>query len=133
MNRNFPDLWNAAVRTAENESGNADQLNGLGQEAGPPAPTQSFWEKVGGALTGLGTTYLSLKNQRDAMAINLERAKQGLPPLDVATSAPVIRTQVDIDPQLANRLASNLGSSMTRNMMIIGAVVLAFLFIQKKR
>ena len=132
MNRTYPDLWNAAIRAAENESGNAAQLSGLGLTV-PEAPTQSFWEKVGGALTGLGTTYLTLKNQRDAMEINLARAQQGLPPIDAASSAPVIRTQVDIDPALATKLASNLGSAVTRNMMIIGAVALIALFMMKKK
>lgn len=129
MQKTYPDLWNAAIRTAENETGQLGQV-------GPPAPEKaegSFWEKVSGALTGLGTTYLTLKNQRDAMQLNLTRAQQGLPPLDVATSAPVVRTQVDIDPALANRLASNLGSSMTRNMMIIGGVALAAILLLKKR
>lgn len=124
MNRTYPDLWNAAIRTAETKSGPAP--SGLGEE------TTSFWQKVGTALTGLGTTYLTLKNQRDAMEINLQRAQQGLPPIDMATSAPVIRTQIDIDPALATKLASNLGSSVTRNMMIIGAVALAALFFMRK-
>lgn len=98
-----------------------------------PVAEKSFWEKFAeGALAG-GMTYLTLKNQRDAMKINLDRAQQGLPPIDVATSAPVIKTVVDIDPSLARSLASNVGSSINRNMLIIAGVALVAIFVLMRK
>ena len=98
-----------------------------------PVAEKSFWEKfMEGALAG-GVTYLTLKNQRDAMKINLDRAQAGLPPIDVATSAPVIKTVVDIEPTLARDLASNIGAGINRNMLIIGAVGLVVLFFMMRK
>ena len=98
-----------------------------------PVVEKSFWEKfMEGALTG-GMTYLTLKNQRDAMKINLDRAQAGLPPIDVATSAPVIKTVVDIEPSLARDLTSNIGGAINRNMLIIGAVGLVVLFFMMRK
>lgn len=88
---------------------------------------KSTWEKLlDGAIAG-GTAYLTYQNQKDMLALNIERAKAGLPPVDSATTAPVIRTQVDLDPQLAQDLASNVGSSINRNMMIFGGLAIAAL------
>lgn len=98
-----------------------------------PVAERSFWEKfVEGALAG-GMTYLTLKNQRDAMKINLDRAQAGLPPIDVATSAPVIKTQIDIDPALARSLASNVGAGINRNMLIIAGVALVAIFVLMRK
>jgi len=93
--------------------------------------TQSFWQKFTTAATGLGTTYLALRNQREAMKINLERAKAGQPPIDIATSAPVVRTQVDISPELTSRLISTAGEGLNRTMIYAGLGVLAFLAFRK--
>lgn len=98
-----------------------------------PVEEKSFWQKFAeGALAG-GMTYLTLKNQRDAMKINLDRAQAGLPPIDVATSAPVIKTVVDIEPSLARELTSNIGAGINRNMLIIGAVGLVVLFFMMRK
>jgi len=94
---------------------------------------KSFWQRFTEGAAALGTTYLSLKNQRDAMEMNLARAQQGLPPLDVSSTAPVVRTQVDIDPALATRLASSAGEGISRTMMLMGAVALAAILLLKKR
>ena len=127
LKETHPDIFARALRIAENATNNNA---GLGQIE--PAPTKSFWEKFGDAAVGLGTTFLSLKNQRDVMKINLERAKAGQPPIDAATSAPVVRTQVDISPELTNRLMSNVGSGMNR-MLLWGAAAVAAFFIFSNR
>ena len=69
-----------------------------------------------------GTAYLTLENQKDILALNIERAKMGQPPLDAATTAPIIRTQVDIDPELAKSLIMDMGGVINRNMLVIAAV-----------
>lgn len=92
------------------------------------APEQSFWSKFLDGAIAAGTAYLSLENQKDMLALNIERAKAGLPPLDPGMTAPVIKTQIDIDPALARSLMSDVGSTINRNMLIIAAVGLAAIF-----
>lgn len=131
LKENFPDLARAAISHAENGS---VLTNGLGQ-MGPPAPSGgSFWQKLAAGATALGTTYLALKNQREALRINLERAKQGQPPIDMGAAAPVIKTQVDIDPALARRLVSDAGAGLNRTLLMVGGLALAaMLFMGRKK
>ena len=129
VQQNFPALAAAAIEAAENNS-----VSGLGQ-MGPPAPEQlggSFWEKLTSGALALGGTYLTLRAQRDAMKLNLARAEQGLPPIDPGLSAPTIRTVIDIDPNLARNLASNIGSGLNRTLLFVGAAILAFFLFMKK-
>ena len=121
LKTNHPALFERAIAIAENATN-----NGLGQTEAEP--TQSFWEKFQAAAMGLGTTYLTLKNQRDAMKINLARAEAGQPPIDMATSAPIVRTQVDLSPELTQRLVSTAGEGMQKMLipLAIGAVALIF-------
>ena len=102
-------------------------MSGLGQDT-------SWWQKLTSGALALGTTYLALKNQRDAMKMNLARAEQGLPPLDVAATAPVIRTQVEIDPALAAKIGGSIGSGLNTTMLMVGAgVLLLVLFMGRKK
>lgn len=116
----FPALAAAAIDYADTPG-----AAGLGAE-------HSFWSKLTSGLTSLGTTYLALDNQRKALKINLERAKTGQPPIDMASTAPVIRTQVEIDPALASKLASGIGGGINTTMLLVGAAALAFFFFTKK-
>ena len=93
--------------------------------------TQSFWQKFTTAAMGLGTTYLALRNQKEAMKINLERAKAGQPPIDMASSAPIVRTQVDVSPALAQRLISTAGEGINKTLIYAGVGLLAFFVIKK--
>jgi len=124
LKTNHPEIFQKAVNIAEQQTQKA--LNGLGEDSGG-----SFWDKFSKAAMGIGTTYLSLKNQKDAMKINLARAQQGLPPIDAATSAPVVRTQVDMSPELQSRLLSTAGSGMNKILLYGGLGLVAFLAMKK--
>ena len=119
-------------------TGRPATLEGLGQTkptytktgtyTAPTVETQSFWERLQSGLTTLGTTYLTYKVQKDSMDLNMERAEQGLPPVDTSFAAPVVRTQIDISPEIAARLQETGGEAMRKMMMFgglaLGAVVL---------
>lgn len=126
-----PEIFERAISIAENST---NALSGLGVHGDEVTVTTggSFWDKFKAAAVGMGTTYLTLKNQRDAMKINLERAQAGLPPIDMATSAPIVRTQIDLSPELTQRLVSNVGSVLQTPMLIAGAAVAAFFLFRKK-
>ncbi len=94
---------------------------------------KSFWQKFTEGALAVGTSYLTLKNQKEILELNIERAKLGQPPIDAATSAPVIRTQVGIDPQTAEALASNVGSSINRGMLMVGGIALLVLFFMMRK
>lgn len=127
LKTNHPALFRQAIQIAEKETAPA---SGLG--TGDTKSGGSFWNKFAQAAAGLGTTYLALKNQSDAMKINLQRAQAGQPPIDVATSAPVVRTQVDLSPELTNRLVSTAGEGINKTLLMAGAGIAAFLFMRKR-
>ena len=123
LKQEHPSLFQAAVTKASQT-----QMSALGAEE------KSFWSKFTDAAMGLGTTYLALKNQRDAMKLNLERAKQGQPPIDPATAAPVVRTQVEVSPQLQRELLSTAGEGINKTLLLAGAAILgAFLIFGRRR
>ena len=122
LKNNHPVIFEKAIAIASNSE---NGLGALGAENG-------FWSKFTTAALGLGTTYLALKNQRDAMKINLERAQQGQPPIDMATSAPVVRTQVDMSPELTTRLVSGVGAGLQTPLIIAGIGLVALLFFMRK-
>lgn len=128
LKKTHPEIFKRAVKIAE--SGN--QLGLMG----PPANGggNGFWSKFSKAAAGLGTTYLALKNQRDMMKLNLERARQGQPPIDPATAAPVVRTQVDVSPELTERLVAGAGRGLNTTLLFAGAaVLLVVLMMGRKR
>lgn len=142
LKETHPALAAAAIDAAGNRSVN----NGLGQFSFSDAVSStaekaadtggSMWEKITSGALALGGTYLALKAQRDAMKINIARAEQGLPPIDAAAVAPVVRVQTDIDPQLAADLASNIGSKMNQGLLVIGGLALVAMLMmggRKKR
>lgn len=122
VRKRFPELYFAAVDVAD-ENG----LSGLGAEG------DSWWQRASGALLGLGTTYLALKNQRDAMRLNLARAEQGLPPVDVSATAPVIRTEIDLPPDVINKLTTGAGTQVNKILLFGGVALLAVMLLMQRK
>jgi len=119
LKKTNPGLYQAAVERANASTfGAAEETEG----------ESSWWQKLVGGIAAAGTTYLTLKNQRDAMKINLERAQTGLPPIDAGTSAPVIKTQIDLPPDVVNKITQSAGTNINKMLMFgaaaIGAVML---------
>ncbi len=127
IKRENPVLFARALALTRKETG-LKQLAGLGASEG-----ESFWDKLSGNLTKLGTTYLTLRNQKEAMEINLERARQGMPPLDIATTAPVVRTQIDLPPDVVNRITSEAGTGLNKILLFGGIAVIAVMLIKKMK
>ena len=125
-----PELYRQAMSRTEawrkrsaRATGRPATLEGLGQTKPGVVETQSFWEKLQSGITTLGTTYLTYKTQKDAMEINLARAEDGLPPVDTSFAAPIVRTQIEISPEIAARLQETGGEAM-RKMMLFGGLAL---------
>ncbi len=122
----FPDLFNAAVRRAD-VSEQAQMLAGLGAEDQVP-----WYQKIAGVLTTAGTAYLALKAQRDAMKLNLIRAEQGLPPIDAAAVAPVIRTQIDLPPDVVEKVTGAAGVQVNKMLLFGAAAVVAIMLFMRR-
>lgn len=118
-----PALYDAVVGRIMRQ----DENKQLGQTE---TETTSLWSKITTGLLAVGTTYLSLKNQRDAMKLNLARAEQGLPPIDPGITAPVIRTEIDLPPDVIDKLTATAGLQINK-ILLWGGAALALFFIMK--
>ena len=134
LKRTHPEIFKRAVAIAEKGTQTAELGLWGGGGNGGNGGGNGFWSKFSKAAAGLGTTYLALKNQRDMMKLNLERARQGQPPLDPATTAPVVRTQVDVSPELTERLVTGAGRGLNTTLLFAGgAILLVMLMMGRKR
>ena len=124
LDNKHPELYDAVMLKIMRQD-DAKKMAGLGEEE-----TESMWSKITTGLMAVGTTYLSLKNQRDAMKLNLARAEQGLPPVDAGVTAPIIRTEIDLPPDVIDKLTSTAGLQINK-ILLFGGVALALFFIMK--
>lgn len=91
-----------------------------------PVPEPTFWEKLTGALPALGASYAAIQQQKmqnEMLRLQMERAKAGLPPLDMNLYAPA-------------PLRASLGVGLDNRSMIfaglIGAALLGALVLTRK-
>lgn len=82
-----------------------------------------IWDSIVGGIKDLAPQYLQFKNQKKIMEMQLKRAKQGLPPLNVEQLAPTVRVQAGLSPDLKRLVLPA--------MALVGAVGL-FLVLRKK-
>ncbi len=120
-----------------------EHLSGLGQDPGwlpeyggqTTAPTTSGngfnWEETLDKAFDFATkavpAYFTYETQRDIAEINLERAKQGLPPLDPGATATQIRVVHDVPPEMQNTISQfKLGGI---NILLWGGLAVAGFFV----
>lgn len=110
------------------QSGNPAALSGLGltttKEGGAVVESKNWWQSLAEGITQAGTAYLAYKGQKAAIDLNLQRAQQGLPPIDVSRyTAPTVRTQVDVSPEILARLREG----GTNTLLLVGGIAAALL------
>lgn len=124
-----PALFRAAVKYAENWKEGVKAAGGaptaLSGVALGDTTDSTWWQQLTQGITSMGTAYLAYEGQKNIIALNTQRASQGLPPLDPSTGAPTVRTTVGLSPELMARLQT--GGSW----LIIGAVGIAGLMLLK--
>ena len=118
-----PGVYNRVIDAAREEG-----VSGL-------AGSDGFWDKIVGAVQTIVPTVVQAKAQRDLYKMQLTRANRGLPPIDAASIAPVIRTQVDIAPETRAALAREAGAGMKKLAIpaAIGLGLLLFVFVTRKK
>lgn len=114
-----PALYRRAKMAADRAVQQKAQLSGLGEsdEAAKKPWYQTFFQTVATA----GTTLLQLKAQKSQLETNLKRAEQGLPPVTYADTGPTIRTQVNLEPDVVDKITSSAGSNINK-VLLFGAL-----------
>lgn len=116
-----PEIYTAAKRKADQEE-RAD--GALGQLAG-------WWESFTTGVTDLGGKYLQFRTQKEILEAQLERMKQGLPPLQTSEYAPtvVIKPDAGTTAEITGAIGAGFGKMLP--FIAIGGV--AILLLMRKR
>lgn len=137
VKQKYPKLFEAARERADRAT-NVEKVTGMGlvdpSSIGKAAKSNGgWWNTFLKSTAALGTTYLTLKNQRDALKMNLKRQEQGLAPVDIQPSGPVIRTQVDLPPDVVQKVTSSAGLQVNKILMFGAFALAAVLLLGPKR
>lgn len=114
----------------------AAMSQGLGQATpsimGPTIPQEQaeegWLDKLIGAATTIAPAYLQFQQQKEILDMQLERAKQGLPPLETAYMAPTVRIQTELSPEALRTartgIAEGMGKLAFPLLLAVGAFML---------
>lgn len=126
LRKTSPAMYSDVVSKANQSTLGATEENGGGT---------SWWQKLATGVMAVGTTYLSLKNQRDALKMNLQRVESGLPPVDTSnlTQPPVIKTQIDLPPEIITRVTESAGQNVNKMLLVGGGIALIALMMMRNQ
>lgn len=130
-----PGVFRSALEHAERakahfeaQSGDPAALSGLAETETGAVVQKSWWQSLAEGITAAGTAVLAYKGQKASIEMNMARAQQGLPPIDLSRyNAPTVRTQVDVSPEILARLRE--GGMNT--MLLVGGIAAAVLLLPK--
>lgn len=124
---------NEGIFAALNTFGQVDPYGGVGvPTASPPASSTGGWmDYINSALSVAKEAipaYFQYETQKDLMEMNIERAKQGLPPIDPGVVAPQVKVIHDVPPEAQQAISQ---FKVGGNVLLWGAIGLgAFLLIR---
>lgn len=124
LRRRHPRIYQRAVAYADAPTGGRG-LAGLGEEE-----DEGWWSKLLKGAAALGSTYLALKNQRDQLELNIERARAGQPPVDVAGN-PVLTTEVQVSPEVVEKITQSAGRNVNKVLLFGGLGLLGVLLLMR--
>lgn len=106
----------------------SDELGALpGPQIATPKPTTSWADKLFSIAGGLVGIY----QQKKVMDLQIKRAEQGLPPLDISQiTPPTVSVQVDLPPEIKQGIKTTQKWLMPA---LIGGGLLLFMMMQGKR
>ena len=101
---------------------------GLGQaEAPAPAPEPSWADKLFSFAEKAIPAYFAYETQKDVSKINVERAKQGMPPVDPGAIAPQVKVVHDVSAPMQREIQQfKLGGV---NLLLWGGLALGAFFL----
>ncbi len=136
IKRTHPRLYAIAkARIGEPPAG----MGGLGQKivSGEPtvtATTSTWFSRLTDTLTTLAPTYLQYQSQKELLEIQLQRAQQGLPPLETTQYAPAV--QIGLDPAQTREAIAAAGgqaADFLRQPMVLAAGAGLLLLVMMRR
>jgi len=132
IKRTHPRLYAIAkARIGEPPAG----MGGLGQEKTVATADSGTWfSRLTDTLSTLAPSYLQYKSQKELLEIQLERAQQGLPPLETTQYAPAV--QIGLDPAQTRAAISEAGAAagdFLRQPMVLAAGAGLVLLVMMRR
>lgn len=118
-----PEIYSALV--SQLESGTVGATS-------PTTATTPLWQRIVSGLSTLTATVAGARAQRDILNLNIQRAEQGLPPVDAASMAPVVRTEVAITPEMAADLRQGANKALMYGGIAVAALFLWKLFAKRR-
>lgn len=109
---------------------------GLGQitKNGTTETASSWFSRLTDTLTTLAPTYLQYKSQKELLEIQLQRAQEGLPPLETSQYAPAV--QIGLDPEQTREAIAAAGAQageFLRQPMVLAAGAGLLLLVMMRR
>lgn len=98
---NMPTIYKAAVARLKDSDRGVIAARSLGQTT---EESPGFFDKLLGTIQTLAPELIKARAQKELLDVQLDRARQGLPPLDTTQYAPAV--QVSMDPETIYRTAS---------------------------
>lgn len=139
LKQRHPEIFLHALQVAERakasfarQSGNPAALSGVGltetESGAAVTEPKTWWSSLAEGITQAGTAYLAYKGQKANIELNMQRASQGLAPIDYSRyTAPTLRTQVDVSPEILARLREG----GTNTLLLVGGIAAAFFLLPK--
>lgn len=108
-------------------------LGALSADETGATSSESWWQKLTGTVTNLLQTKLAYDTQKDLLQVQLDRAKEGQPPLDTTAYQPTVN--VTADPAAIRTAVQYAGSGITstlqQNLPLIAAAIGAYLLLKR--
>lgn len=116
----------------------AQRQQGLGTTQ-PQPESEGFFKSMIDTVKNVVPAVMGYKQQKKIMDLQIERAKQGKPPINAGEYAPVVKVDAAISPeseQAAKRIAHETlqrGIGSMKPWLLGGAAVMALLFFKMRR
>ncbi len=105
-----------------------------GSQTIPEEKAEEGWlNKVIDAASTIAPAYLQFQQQKEILDMQLERAKQGLPPLETAYLAPTIRIQPELSPEARQAVTTGIQNLALPVLLIGGVALLATMGRRRRR
>ncbi len=115
----------------------------MGQATPPINPTvaeekaeESWLDKLVGAAKDIAPAFIQFKQQKEILDMQVERAKQGLPPLEAAYIAPTVRIQTELSPEMMTTARAGITEGLQKlaiPLMLVGGVALVMMTGKRRR
>lgn len=122
------EAWNPQLHAAAVNAANAVTENDTGLGA-----LNSWWDSFTDKISQLGSKYVQFRTQKEILDAQMERMRQGLPPLETGQYAPTVAIKPDAGTtaEITSAIGSGIGKLSTP--LMLAAAALGFFFLTKKR